>query len=836
MRPSSLKLTLLILAVAVVASGQVLEPMTARVAPVNTRAALDDDPVTTTRDAQGIWFIEGGSLYDVFEAMGYAVATDRLWQMDIYRRVGRGKLSEILGSAAVGTDWYLRTLGYSDEEFAEMFAASSEDVQTVITAYTDGINRRIAEFNPVDLWRTMPDEYWLLTIQSVLLNHLPYVVLPQPWHVNDVMATVMFHLREFDPEGQRDVLGHGQLDNAVLAQHLAGAYGLEGLAMFQDLRWFNDPGAQTMIPIPAGAKSEAAPNINQGHLEKILAMPGIAEAVNNLRARTDSMQHQIEDLSATVKMGSYAWAISGDRTATGNPMLQSSPQMGFTVPSIVAEGSIQGGGLNVSGMTIPGTPGFPIGRTPHHAWSMQVGHAHTVDFYFEPPQAVFLHRMETINVFAGAPVEVQIWRSSHGPIVEPLQFNPADPPAIIVSWAYAHWKKDLQGIETMLRLARAESIAEFGAGIEVFPVSQHTTYIDRDGNIAYWMGGYDPIRAPGVDPRLPSIGDGTTEWTGERRPIVHDANIARGWYGGWNNKASLDYNNSFNNPGYAFGPSHRSHVVEEYLSSNDQITFEQMRDLGLNIATTDGITPRGGNNWTFTAPYFEAAVAANPSDDRNAAVVMIDAWDGHFVAGGPTEWPFGAFKADAWVLQDAWLREVMWLVFGDEFTMAGLDYDAQLEDATENYTFNALLHALAGAEASIPTLYDWFQDKSGSGKPTTAEELIILALDNVIAEMGLGPYNKERGFITYVHEFVPGEGPDFFGPIWQTPFSIRSTYSQSVEFDMNGPVRIESMFPLGQSGATYYNGTLTPTFDPNFFSMTPAFDPFMPRPFPVFVD
>ncbi len=51
---------------------------------------------------------------------------------------------------------------------------------------------------------------------------------------------------------------------------------------------------------------------------------------------------------------------------------------------------------------------------------------------------------------------------------------------------------------------------------------------------------------------------------------------------------------------------------------------------------------------------------------------------------------------------------------------------------------------------------------------------------------------------------------------------------------MNGPVRIESMFPLGESGATYYNGTLTPTFDPNFFSMTPAYDPFMPRPFPLF--
>ena len=801
MRASRLMISILMVAVAVPAFAQ--EP-----------------PVTTTRDAQGIWFIEGGSLYDVFEAMGYAIATDRLYQMDIYRRLGRGKLSELLGSAAVGQDWYLRTLGYSDEEYAEMFAALSEDAQTVFTAYTAGINRRIAEF-PSN-WLQMPDEYWLLTIQSVLLSGGP-PVLPQPWHINDVMATVMFHLRQFDPEGQQNVLGHGQLDNGILAQTLAAVYGAEALAMFGDLKWIIDPTAQTMIPIPAGTKSASDSAFDNDHFDKIVSMPGIRDAADRIRARADNLRRLIEELNAPIKMGSYAWAISGERTATGNPMLYSGPQMGFSVPSIIAEGSIRGGGLNVSGMTIPGTPAFPIGRTPHHAWSMQVGHAHTMDYYLEPPQAVFLHRMETINVFAGAPVEVPIWRSSHGPIIEPLAYNPADPPALIVSWAYAHWKRDAQGIETMLRLARAESIAEFDAGIEVFPVSQHTTYADRDGNIAYWMSGYDPIRAEGVNPMLPSIGDGTMEWTGERRPRVHDANAAQGWYGGWNNKASYDYINSGNNPGYAFGQSHRAHVVEEYLSTHDNVTFEEARDLALNIATTDGIGPRGGNNWTFTSPYFMAAVAANPSDDRDAAVAMIEAWDGHFVAGGPSEWRMGAFKADAWVLQDAWLREVMRLTFEDEFMMAGLDW----ADQYEGTVYNVLLHAFAGT-----TYYNWFQDKSGSGKPTTPEGIIVQALDNVIAEMGLGPYNEERGYISFIHEVAPGQ--PLYDLVWQTPFSNRSTYAQCVEIDMNGPVRIESMFPLGQSGASYYNGTLTPTFDPNFFSMTPVYDPFMPRPFPLF--
>jgi penicillin amidase len=92
--------------------------------------------------------------------------------------------------------------------------------------------------------------------------------------------------------------------------------------------------------------------------------------------------------------------------------------------------------------------------------------------------------------------------------------------------------------------------------------------------------------------------------------------------------------------------------------------------------------------------------------------------------------------------------------------------------------------------------------------------------------MGLGGYGVPRGWITYNHQI--------FGQIWQTPWSARSTYAQCIEFDMNGPVRIESMFPLGQSGEILPDAYGQPEFNPHFFSMIPAFDPFAPRPFPIF--
>ncbi len=223
MKASIWKMSVLIIAVAVVASGQTANVNHSGMVAVNDGQGLTDDPVTTTRDGQGIWFIEGGTLYEVFEAMGYAVATDRLWQMDIFRRQGRGRLSELLGPAMISSDVFLRTIDYSDDEYAAMFSGLSEDAQTVLTAYTAGINRRISEFYAGN-WMQMPYEYWLLGLQSVLRGPgLP--VLPAPWGLNDVLATVSLHLRGFDPEGQ--IGPTGQLDNAGLVQALGAAYPTE---------------------------------------------------------------------------------------------------------------------------------------------------------------------------------------------------------------------------------------------------------------------------------------------------------------------------------------------------------------------------------------------------------------------------------------------------------------------------------------------------------------------------------------------------------------------------------------------------------------------------------
>ena len=438
-------------------------------------------PVKTVRDGKGVWFISGGSLGDVMESMGYAVATDRLWQMETYRRSARGRLAEVFGSPQLSTDILMRTFGYSDQELFDGFDALSREEQIIVESYVEGINKRIDEIkaNPT-----------LLPFEFLVLGFTPAY-----WDEADVLAWMALLLRQFDCEAFKT----GQIDNLALYQQL-------GMAKFNDLRWVNDPEALTYIPSAAPmAMMKAAPEIAAP--EAAAPAPVITAdfetAAEEITGRMNNAMENLKKINAFVKMGSYAWVVSGNKTAHHKPIIYSGPQMGFTVPSITIEGSIRGGGVNISGMSVPGIPGIIIGRTPHHAWSMQVGHAHTVDYYLESPGNLLPARMEIIHVRGEADVQLPVVRSTRGPIINQTP---------LISWKYAHWGYEFQSVGAILALARAKSMDDFGKGIEGVAVSQHFCYADKDGNIAYWMSGRDPVR-PAGEWRLPQ-GAAGAPWNG----------------------------------------------------------------------------------------------------------------------------------------------------------------------------------------------------------------------------------------------------------------------------------------------------------------------------------
>jgi len=791
-------------------------------------------PVTTSRDDKGVWFIKGDEktdTYTAFEAMGYAVATDRLWQAEKYRRMGRGKLAEIFGESQLASDIKVRTTGYSDEEYQQGFNALDLESKAVINGYVAGFNRRIAEVKSDR--SQLPFEFHALGAS------LGVDFVPEDWTTTDVLAWATNMLRFFDGEAT----GQGQLDNLALFQELGAKFPGNYQTMFQDLRWQNDPDAVTYIAGDTETRTAlnqktkipetAVRSVPSDQIAKFSSpdLPNqfdstcdFQEIADQIQQTNDQIVANLKKINAYVKIGSYAWVVSGDKTASGNPILYSGPQMdhafNFSVPSIVTEGSIKAAGLNMSGMTIPGMPAIIIGRTPHHAWSMQVGHAHTLDYYIEDPSAITQQRIEIIKVAGGEDVELPVYRTSHGPVIN------ADP---VISWKYSHWGKEFEIVKTYLDLARATSMDQFGEAIDKVSLSQHYCYADNEGNIAYWMSGFDPIRPEGVDTRFPQPADGTADWSEPvtLKPRSHDRNADRGFYSGWNSKSSHDYLNSSNNPSYYFGPFHRGHILEDYLSTHDNLTFEDVRDLALYIATTDSIKNEylssdfdtygdGGNPWKYVKTDFTAAVQSDPTDAHSAALTLLEGWDGHFVKGGEENWTEGKDRSDAWILMNQWISEVLKLTFEDE-----------LGTSERRLTlFNVLLHGLPGYDASITNQYNWFQNSSDATMPQTVESIILKGLDQALTALGQQPWGTDkRGEISYNHEML--------GSLHKIPTSSRSTYAQCVEMGTEGPVRIESMLPLGESGNILMGEGGTPVFDPNYFSMSEIYDGFEHRDFPL---
>ena len=802
MRKCNLMIFVLVVAVAVTAFGQT-------------------DPVQTTRDDQGVWFIEGPEtedLYTVFEAMGYAVATDRLWQVEIFRRVGRGRLSEIIGSDRLDTDIFLRTRGYSEQELQEGFDALDAESKNIINGYVAGLNRRIAEVR---------NNVLLLPIDFTLVGALQgFLFLPEEWTPLDVLAFGVQQQRDLDPEASLT----GQIDNTAIYNDLMEKFPNDYQGMFDDLRWVNDPDAPTYIDKSGTTASTLMKVVDQSLVKKRAKdIPDLRQVAKKMNRIYNNVVENRKKISAYVKTGCYGWVVSGDKTASGNPILYAGSQIGFSAPPFIFEGSIRAGGLNVSGLTIAGVPGIVAGSTPHHAWAIQMGHGHSVDYYLEDPSDVYLHRTEIIKVAGEEDFELKVYRTARGPVVYPELYDPStyipDPDNPIISWKYSHWGYEFDVIKAMLKLARATSMDEFEDGLELWAMSIHFLYADRDGNIAYWMSGRDPVRPDG-EWRFPQGFPGDPlEWdAGILKPRSTDRNPSKGFYSAWNQKTNPDYPSGFNNVSLMLGPFHRAPVIYDYLISHDNLTFEEIRDLALSISTTDSFVYSkfykgwGGHPWDFVSDDFSAAVHANSTETRLTALSLLADWDGHAVAGGESEWVSGTDRADAWILMDAWIREVIRLTFEDELETVTMIWDEEHLKKNLRMLFDVLLHGLAGESSGIVNNYNWFQNLSDPTAPQTAYDIIVKALDNVLDTLGNQPWGRnKRGVIEHKH--------DIFGTVHTTPLASRSTYAQCVEFDSSGPVRIESLFPMGQSGDI---------FSPHFRSMNKLFDAFEHRPFPLF--
>src|SRR5215207_6497781 len=231
-------------------------PYTVRAADAGfTTLDVNGESVRIYRDDFGTPHVFAETNRGLFEAYGYAVAQDRLWQLELNRRAARGRLAEVFGPGAgnsfLNADRVARTTGYADAELDAQFATLTAEEQEIFDAYLGGINRYVGEAALAPLSK-LPYEFHALGF------------FPQPWTRRDSAAFGAFMVRRFGEIGGRELTNLSLLDSLVATHGPAAGY-----AIFNDVRWVNDPDSPVTVPTSGtfGKKQKPAASLSNLRLQ-----------------------------------------------------------------------------------------------------------------------------------------------------------------------------------------------------------------------------------------------------------------------------------------------------------------------------------------------------------------------------------------------------------------------------------------------------------------------------------------------------------------------------------------------------------------------------------------
>ena len=473
-------------------------------------SGLQDD-VRVERDPRGVPHIRANSIGDLAEAQGYVMAQDRLWQMDLLRRVGRGQLSEIFGPATLQTDKDFRTLGIG--RAAEGDAGLMEPQERhVLEAFSRGVNQFIEQHRGE------------LPLEFSLLNYKP-----QPWQPSDSLVIAGYMYRTLTNTWPRE-LDRAKVKERVGADRAKELFSPEAS---MDRLVVGDPnvaddgskrsrehGHKDGMKIDTVFKMSnhsVDPNLGSVQFRK-----NFAEFPDAFLGLPGSTLGFLEDVSNEVQygLGSNNWVVSGAHTATGKPLLANDTHLDLLMPPIWYEVHQTAPGLNVEGFALPGEPHVIIGHNERIAWGFTNNGADVQDLYIETfnPNAPDQYRVhntwtqariidETIHIKSQADQHLKIVVTRHGPVVHregdkayALRWTATEPGGLAHSYT---------GLGTAQNWWQFRSILQ-----SVWGPGQNAVYADVDGNIGYIMAARVPVRRKGHG-EVPVPGDvDDYEWTG----------------------------------------------------------------------------------------------------------------------------------------------------------------------------------------------------------------------------------------------------------------------------------------------------------------------------------
>ncbi|OFS76288.1 penicillin amidase [Pseudomonas sp. HMSC08G10] len=421
-------------------------------------------PVSVRYDARGVPHLQAQNESDLYRALGYVHAQDRLFQMEILRRLARGELAEVLGADLIPTDTLFRSLRIR-EQATRM--AQRQDKQSpawqALQAYLNGVNQWQAS-------HPKPMEFDLLGIN------------PRPFTAEDTLSIAGYLAYSFAAAFRTE----------PALTYIRDQLGPQYLEIF-DLDWQ-----------PDGA----------------LAAPLAAADWRSLEQLARLSHEALGEAGIPQFEGSNAWAVSGTRTRSGRPLLAGDPHIGFAVPAVWYEAELSAPGFNLYGYFQALNPFALLGHNLDFGWSLTMFQNDDVDLIAEQvnpndPEQVRvdgrwqpLEKVEQqIAVKGQAPASITLRRSPHGPIVNDVIGATAGPRPIAMWWAFLETDNPL--LDGFYQVNRADTLGKMrDAAAKIHAPGLNLVWANARGDIGWWAAAQLPVRPEGVNPSF--ILDGST--------------------------------------------------------------------------------------------------------------------------------------------------------------------------------------------------------------------------------------------------------------------------------------------------------------------------------------
>lgn len=462
---------------------------------------------------------------DLYRTAGYIVARERMWQMDLIRRATQGNLSEIFGKDYIETDLLLRALNISSNS-EKIFENMPQKQKDILIAYSDGINQYIEQY-----YKKLPFEF-------VLLSYKPAKWLPQ--HSLNIIGFMAWDLETAWDYKFPLVIFENILDSTIF-------------------RYF-------------------VPNFDNSKT--------IYSSFKNIENPYKSVVSNIKRVGISSFTASNNWAIDGNKTKTGKPILCNDMHLGYSIPGIWYQMHlILEGKMNVTGVSIPGAPGIISGHNNYIAWGLTNVMLDGADFYLETINKDTTKYLidgqwkelritsEKIPINKKDTIVRKLYWTHRGPIIS--YFKDVKDKAISMNWVGYYPGNELEGVYT---LNNAHGWNDFLKGVSCFKsISQNFVYTDVIGNIGMKMSGNVPLRKNGVG--LLYNGDTSLyDWkefvSFDSLPVVFNPKC--NFVVSANNKSSKSFGFYISNYYYQ---DYRYRRIYELLSSNDTINIAFMKNL-----------------------------------------------------------------------------------------------------------------------------------------------------------------------------------------------------------------------------------------------------------------